>query len=85
MALRPHCHKLFEGFLSCNPQEQDGDEVDKLFAQYEAEAAADRAKVESKVKKQSQKPNLSMKNIREAGLFAPIGHDNRYALMDLLT
>ena len=64
--------------LSVHFQADDDDDMDILFAQYELEAAADRAKVESKLNK-PQKPNLSMKDIREAGLSEPIAQDNRYA------
>lgn len=59
-------------------QANDDDDVDILFAQYELEAAADRAKVESKANK-PHKSNLSMKDIREAGLSEPIAQDNRCA------
>lgn len=69
---RQNCHRLRQTL-----QVDIDDDVDQLFAQYEAEAAADRAKIENKVKKQIQKPNLSMREIREAGLAEPIANDNR--------
>lgn len=42
------------------------------------QAAADRAEVEQKLHKKSQKPQKSMKEIREEGLAAPIAKDNKY-------
>ena len=56
----------------------DLDEVDKLFAVYEAQAAADRASTEDKLNKSKSSRQRSMKEIREEGLAAPIATDNKY-------
>ncbi len=56
----------------------DQDEVDKLFAEYEAQAAADRAHTEQKSRKTRDKPQKSMKELRQEGLAAPIATDNKY-------
>lgn len=53
------------------------DDVDSLFAAYEAQAAADRAETERKLHKHSQKPQKSMREIRDDGLAIPIASDNK--------
>lgn len=52
--------------------------MDKLFAEYEAQAAADRARTEQKLKQSKQKPQKSMKEMRQEGLEQPIAADNKY-------
>lgn len=42
------------------------------------QAAADRLEVEQKLHKKNQKPQKSMKEVREEGLAAPIATDNKY-------
>ena len=52
--------------------------MDKLFAEYEAQAAADRASTEQGLHKSKQKRQKSMKEIRQEGLDQPIAKDNKY-------
>ena len=52
--------------------------MDKLFADYEAQAAADQANTEHKLHKSKQKRQKSMKEIRQEGLEQPIATDNKY-------
>ncbi|KAL3141087.1 hypothetical protein ABBQ38_003443 [Trebouxia sp. C0009 RCD-2024] len=59
-------------------QPAEDDDVDSLFAAYEAQAAADRAETEQKLHKHSQKPHKSMREIRDDGLAVPIASDNKY-------
>ena len=51
--------------------------VDKLFAEYEAQAKADSAAAERKTLKLTNKRQKSMKEIRQEGLDAPIANDNK--------
>lgn len=53
------------------------DDVDLLFAEYEAQAAADRAHTEQKSRQMKQKLQKSMKELRQEGLEAPIARDNK--------
>lgn len=53
------------------------DDVDLLFAEYEAQAAADRAHTEQKSRQMKQKLQKSMKELRQEGLEAPIAKDNK--------
>ena len=48
------------------------------LARYIVQAAADRAEAEQKLNKKSQKPQKSMREIREEGLAVPIAKNNKY-------
>ncbi|DBA96331.1 hypothetical protein WJX82_007548 [Trebouxia sp. C0006] len=55
----------------------EAEDVDKLFAEYEAQAKADSAAAERKTLKLTNKRQKSMKEIRQEGLDAPIANDNK--------
>ena len=61
------------------------EDVDKLFAEYEAQAKADSAAAERKTLKLKNKRQKSMKEIRQEGLDAPIANDNKYGALAYLT
>jgi len=61
------------------------EDVDKLFAEYEAQAKADSAAAEPKTFKSKNKRQKSMKEVRQEGLDAPIANDNKYGALAYLT
>ncbi len=61
------------------------EDVDKLFAEYEAQAKADSAAAEQKTLKLKTKRQKSMKEVRQEGLDAPIANDNKYGALAYLT
>ncbi len=61
------------------------EDVEKLFAEYEAQAKADSTAAEQKPLKLKNKRQKSMKEVRQEGLDAPIANDNKYGALAYLT
>lgn len=58
--------------------------MDKLFAQYEQQAEADKRKVASAATTEKPTSQMGMKELRETGLSLPIGEDTRSYLSSFL-
>ena len=71
---------------SCNTSpvclaQNNQDDVDKLFAEYEAQAEADRTAADQKSLSSKKKAHKSMREVRQEGLEAPIAKDNKYCAL----